>query len=339
MKKFFSAIILICGILSSGCAQSSKKSIPAIEGKEGLFAVIATDKGDIVVELFYKQTPLTVTNFVGLAEGTLTAAKGKKFFDGLKFHRVEANFVIQGGDPEGTGYGGPGYRFENEPVKDLKFDVAGRLAMANSGPDTNGSQFFITHVPTEPLNYNYTIFGTVIEGQNVVNSIQKNDKIKSVRIYRNCAEAEAFTATQADFDKRIPLAKQVKKEFEKAIFNEAVAGCSESENGIYYQILKQGTGNKIGNGKKVKVEYRGYMINGRIFDASRQFHPQGHDPLEFITGSGGMIKGFDQMVADMKPGEIRKIVIPPELGYGSAGVPQIGIKGGDYICFDICVVN
>ena len=143
----------------------------ALKGKEGVFAVLTTEKGEIVLNLFYKETPMTVTNFVGLAEGTLKAANGKPFYDGLKFHRVIANFMIQGGDPRGNGTGGPGYKFPDEFVDELIFDKPGKLAMANSGANTNGSQFFITHVPTDWLNHKHTIFGEVVTGQEVVDTV------------------------------------------------------------------------------------------------------------------------------------------------------------------------
>ncbi len=331
---------MACVVLATSCAQNvGRKTMSAIEGKEGLFAEISTSKGEIVVELLYKQTPLTVTNFVGLAEGTLDAAKGKHFYDGLKFHRVIKDFMIQGGDPEGTGRGGPGYKFPDEPVKELVFDKPGKLAMANAGSDTNGSQFFITHVPTEWLNYKHTIFGIVINGQEVVDAVKQDDVIKSVKIIRKGAEAEKFTATQADFDRLVPVAKKAKEDFAQAKIAAVVEGCTKTENGIYYQIIKEGSGNKIGNGKNVTVEYQGYSVDGAIFDASKKFHPQGHEPLQFVTGAGQMIKGFDQMVADMKVGETRKIVIPPELGYGARGIPEVGIAGGEYICFDVTLVK
>src|SRR5574344_712488 len=143
MKKSVWALLLGCVLLSFGGCKPMEK---ALEGKEGIFAVMETSKGDIVLEWYYKQAPLTVTNFVGLAEGTLDAAKGKPFYDGLKFHRVIENFMIQGGDPLGTGTGGPGYQFADEFDDNLTFDGPGVLAMANAGAGTNGSQFFITHV-------------------------------------------------------------------------------------------------------------------------------------------------------------------------------------------------
>lgn len=341
MKKLFSTILLATAILATGCAQSKGKNMKALEGKEGLFANISTSKGDILVELFYKQAPLTVTNFVGLAEGTLDAAKGKKFYDGLKFHRVIADFMIQGGDPEGTGRGGPGYKFPDEPVNGLVFDKPGKLAMANAGPGTNGSQFFITHVPTDWLNYKHTIFGEVVdaESQKVVNAVAQDDVIKSVTIIRKGTDAEAFKATQADFDKLVPVAKDAVKKFKEAQIADVIKGCEKTSNGVYFQIVKEGSGNAIGNGKKVTCEYQGYLPNGQIFDASKKFHPQGHEPLEFVVGAGQMIPGFDQMVSQMKVGETRKMVIPPELAYGSHGIPQAGIPGDSYICFDVTLVK
>ena len=341
MKKFLSTILLATAILATGCAQSKGKNMKALEGKEGLFANISTSKGDILVELFYKQAPLTVTNFVGLAEGTLDAAKGKKFYDGLKFHRVIADFMIQGGDPEGTGRGGPGYKFPDEPVNGLVFDKPGKLAMANAGPGTNGSQFFITHVPTDWLNYKHTIFGEVVdaESQKVVNAVAQDDVIKSVTIIRKGADAEAFKATQADFDKLVPVAKDAVQKFKEAQIADVIKGCEKTSNGVYFQIVKEGSGNAIGNGKKVTCEYQGYLPDGQIFDASKKFHPQGHEPLEFVVGAGQMIPGFDQMVSQMKVGETRKMVIPPELAYGSHGIPQAGIPGDSYICFDVTLVK
>lgn len=345
-RKSIFVIFLTTILISMGAAAPSEKSMKAIEGKNGVFAVIETTRGEVVCELFYKDTPLTVTNFVGLAEGTLTAAKGKPFYDGLKFHRVIKDFMIQGGDPKGNGTGGPGYQFSDEPVIKYIFDKPGKLAMANSGPDTNGSQFFITHVPTDWLNYKHTIFGEVVSGQDVVDKTAQGDEIKSLKIIRQGAEAEKFTATQKDFDKLVPVAQKAKSEFaaklkekEKKEFEAFVADLNKAENGTYYKVLEEGKGSAIGKGKSVTVEYQGYLTNGQIFDASKGFHPQGHEPLSFKTGAGQMIPGFDAMVQDMKLNETRKMVIPPQLAYGAYGVPQAGIPGNSYICFDVKVVK
>ncbi len=333
-------------VISSIACNPGSKAMKAIEGKEGIFAIMDTSKGEICLRLFYDKTPLTVTNFVGLAEGTLDAANGKPFYDGLTFHRVISiangdgqNFMIQGGDPAGNGTGGPGYKFADEFVDDLKFDVPGKLAMANSGENTNGSQFFITIVPTEWLTGKHTIFGEVVTGQEVVNKMKTNDVIKSVKIIRQGADAEKFTATQADFD-RLNAEIEAKANAEKeAAWNKLIEGCTKSASGVYYQIKEEGKGSAIGKGKKVTCEYVGYLPSGQIFDASQKFHPQGHEPIEFNVGAGEMIPGFDEMVADMKVGETRKMVIPPELAYGAYGIPQAGIPGNSYICFDVTLVK
>ena len=314
------------------------KELSAIKGKDGVFAIMETSKGSIVLELFYKQTPLTVTNFVGLAEGTLDATKGKPFYDGLTFHRVIADFMIQGGDPKGNGTGGPGYRFADEFDSSLNFDKPGYLAMANSGPGTNGSQFFITHVPTDWLNQKHTIFGKVVneDSQKVVNAVQQGDKIVKVTIVRQGADAEKFTATQADFNKHASEAKARAAERAKAAnaakikeVEEKFPGFSTDENGIYYKTTKEGTGNKIGGGRAVAVEYKGYFVNGQVFDQSK-----GRGPLEFTTAGGQMIPGFDIMVQDMKLGEKRTIVLPPSQAYGENGIPG-AIPGGVYLAFDV----
>lgn len=315
-----------------------EKELSAIKGKDGVFAIMETSRGSIVLELFYDKTPLTVTNFVGLAEGTLDAAKGKHFYDGLKFHRVISDFMIQGGDPEGTGRGGPGYRFADECRDDLVFDKPGYLAMANAGPGTNGSQFFITHVPTDWLNGKHTIFGQVVneDSQKVVNEIKQNDKIVKLTIVRQGEAAEKFTATQADFDR---LSAEASKKAEEAKKAAAAARSKEVEakfpgfdkdsNGIYFKTTKEGSGNKIGGKRAVAVEYKGYFVNGQVFDQSK-----GRGPLEFTTAGGQMIPGFDIMVQDMKLGEKRTIVLPPSQAYGEGGIPGV-IPGGAYIAFDV----
>lgn len=315
------------------------KSLEAIKGKDGVFAIMETSKGPIVLELFYKKTPLTVTNFVGLAEGTLDAAKGKHFYDGLTFHRVIADFMIQGGDPEGTGRGGPGYRFADEFDSTLNFDKPGYLAMANAGPGTNGSQFFITHVPTEWLNQKHTIFGQVVneDSQKVVNAVQQGDKIVKLTIVRQGSEAEKFSASQADFDRE---AKDVKAKNAERAKIAAAAKIKEVEekfpdfnkdsNGIYYKTTKEGNGAKIGGKRMVAVEYKGYFVSGQVFDQSK-----GRGPLEFTTDGGQMIPGFDIMVQDMRLGEKRTIVLPPSMAYGENGIPQAGIPGGAYLAFDV----
>lgn len=347
MKKTLIALLMGCAFISAGgCMDKSK--VKALQDKtEGLFAVMETSKGDIVLELFYKKTPLTVTNFVGLAEGTLDAAKGKHYYDGLKFHRVIADFMIQGGDPTGTGSGGPGYTFADECRDDLKFTGPGDLAMANAGPGTNGSQFFITHVQTSWLDGHHTIFGHVVDAdsQKVVNAIAQGDKIKSVTIVRRGAEAEKFTATQADFDRYEKEAEEkVRAEKEKLLapkikeVEKAFPGYGKDSNGIYFKVKKEGTGSKVGKGKKVVIEYKGYFVDGQVFDGSSKLLEGGHEPIDFVTGGGRMIPGFDVTVQDMKVGELRTVVLPPDMAYGERGIPG-AIPGNTFLAFDIELVS
>src|SRR5574344_298763 len=251
MKKISLVLLFGCFLLSlGGCMEKET----ALEGKTGVFAVMETSKGKIIIELYYKDTPLTVTNFVGLAEGTLDAAKGKPFYDGLKFHRVisvangdDQDFMIQGGDPRGNGTGGPGYNFPDEFVDKYAFDKPGVLAMANAGANTNGSQFFITIVPTSWLNGKHTIFGKVIDGQDVVNKMKQGDLINKVTIVRQGEEAKKFTATQADFDDRVieagkaaAAAKEAKFAGQIDTIKKNFPGYDKDSNGIFYKVTKQG---------------------------------------------------------------------------------------------------
>ena len=348
MNKKLICILLCASILISmgGCSPMSE-SMKAIEGKDGVFAIMETSQGDIVLELHYKQTPLTVTNFVGLAEGKLTAAKGKPFYDGLKFHRVisKANgdgqdFMIQGGDPAGNGTGGPGYKFPDEFVDELRHTGPGILSMANAGPGTNGSQFFITHVATPWLDGKHTVFGKVVYGQDIVNKTKQGDLIKKVTIVRQGEDAKNFTATQEDFDKRLVEVKEKNRKAKEEAFKKTIemvekkfAGSTKTPDGIYYTITKEGNGEKIGGRKTVTVKYKGYLMNDQVFDSS-----EFHEPLTFITAGGQMIPGFDIMVQDMKLNEKRTIVLPPDLAYGEAGAGGV-IPGNAYIAFDVEVIK
>ncbi len=324
-------------ILTTEREQGKKmKKITEQLHKDGMYAVIETKKGRIILELFYKDTPLTVCNFVGLAEGSLNAARGKPFYDGLIFHRVIENFMIQGGDPEGRGTGGPGYKFPDEIVDSLKHDKPGVLSMANAGPGTNGSQFFITHVPTPWLHGKHTVFGTVVQGQDVVNKIAQGDRIISIGIIRKGADAKKFTTGQKDFDTYLAQTADREKKYEaekmqrqEALIREKFPNASKTENGVFYTITKQGKGQKAVKGKNLTMKYKGSLLNGTVFDDSDM-----HKPLTFVAGAGQLIPGFDQQALQMAVGEKRTIVIPPELAYGSRGAGGV-IPPNAYLIFEL----
>ncbi len=331
------ALAIVIGCCSTGSGVSKmEKDLGAVLAADGLYAVIETEKGNIALELQYKKTPLTVCNFVGLAEGTLAATKGKKFYDGLVFHRVIPDFMIQGGDPDGNGTGGPGYRFPDEFDPSLKHDVPGILSMANAGPGTNGSQFFITHVPTPWLDGKHTVFGKVVDGQDVVNRIAGGDVIKKIAIIRKGEEAKAFTATQEDFNRLLAgaseRAKAAKEQSRKTLLEDIAKkwpGAKKAESGVFYEITREGSGAAMQTGQTLTMKYRGYLLNGTVFDDSDM-----HKPLEFQVGRGQLIPGFDSQALQMKVGERRTIIIPPEMAYGAAGVPGV-IPGDSYIAFDL----
>lgn len=296
--------------------------------QEGLYAQFNTDKGEIVCMLEFEKTPLTVVNFVGLAEGTKelgggAGKQGARFYDGLSFHRVINDFMIQGGCPLGTGTGGPGYTFPDEIDPKLIHDRPGILSMANAGPGTNGSQFFITHVPTPWLDGKHTVFGHVVSGQNVVNAIEQGDKINDVKIIRVGAKAEAFTADQKTFDNLLNTFEERQKEKELAAM-EAQQSLIEKDypdavttpSGLKYVVVEEGSGdNTPAKGTMVKAHYTGKLLDGTKFDSS---YDRG-EPISFPVGEGRVIKGWDEAFLSMKKGEKRTLIIPANLGYGPSG--------------------
>ncbi|WDP93184.1 MAG: peptidylprolyl isomerase [Desulfobacter sp.] len=310
---------------------------------DGLYAKMDTDRGVILIKLFYKRVPLTVTNFAGLARGTMNTSskKGEKFYDGLTFHRVIADFMIQGGDPTGTGRGGPGYQFPDEFHPDLKHDGPGILSMANSGPGTNGSQFFITHKATPWLDFKHSVFGRVVKGMDVVNAIEKNDTIKSVEIIAKGASAEAFRTDQSGFDVLMNARKarrEADRKKEIAAFKmemlEKNPGAVSLESGLMYVPVKPGSGSAVAKGATVQVHYTGVLANGRKFDSSRD---RGH-PISFTLGRGEVIPGWDMGIAGMKKGEMRRLLIPYPLAYGERGYPGV-IPPKATLIFDVELVD
>lgn len=346
MTTFFLSILM----LFSSCKEEYA------ELPDGLYAEMKTNKGIIMLQLEFEKTPVTVANFVALVEGKNSKVsanlKGKPFYDGLKFHRVINNFMIQGGDPAGNGSGGPGYKFMDE-FTDLKHDGAGILSMANAGPATNGSQFFITHNATPHLDGMHTVFGKVIEGMDVVNAIVQNDVIETVKIIRKGKNAKKFDAAKV-FDNYFAtesdrLKKKEAEEAEKKkvylekmknvigektkFFADTRKAATKTNSGLEYFIFKKGSGKKPANGTNVYVHYAGYFESGELFDSSyqevneaygkfdeRRAQQKGYAPFPFQYGAKtGLIPGFLEGLEKMSLGDKAIIFIPSNLGYGEAG--------------------
>jgi len=288
--------------------------------QEGIYAKFKTVKGEILVKLTHDKTPGTVGNFVALAEGNLENSaqpQGKPYYDGLKFHRVIPDFMIQGGCPKGTGTGSPGYQFEDEFHTDLKHDAPGILSMANAGPGTNGSQFFITHVPTPWLDNKHTVFGHVEQGQEVVNAIAQGDTITSLEIIRMGPEAEKWNAVEAfrTFEGEREKREAEKKAKAEAKMEKLAAGFERTTSGLRYKIIQKGDGAKAAKGKTVAVHYEGSLDNGKVFDSSYSRK----EPIEFPLGMGQVIPGWDEGISLLQVGDKARFVIPSYLGYGSKG--------------------
>lgn len=370
-------LLLFLGMLNIQ-AQTAKKPVatkkPTTAAKatpkttavaEGIFATILTNKGSIVVQLEYKKTPITVANFIALSEGKNTFVtneklKAKPFYDGLKFHRVIADFMIQGGDPSGNGSGGPGYAFKDE-ITDSKFDKGGILAMANSGPTTNGSQFFITHKDTPWLDGKHTIFGHVTQGMSIVNSIAQDDVILKVTISRKGTSAKAFDApkvfadyyTNKDEDARKEAAKKAQAEADaKKAYNEKHAAVINAKaadianlkatgtttpSGLIYKITQKGTGVKPADGTSVNINYAGYFEDGTLFDSNYEevakaygkYDPNraaqgGYKAFPFEAGKkDGMIPGFLEGLSQMSFGDKAIVIMPSSLAYGERGAGDV----------------
>ncbi len=331
-------LLLAAGFcLLSQPLQAKEQKLP-----DGLYAKIQTTRGDILLKLYYDKTPLTVINFVSLAEGTMFPNKpGKPFYDGLKFHRVIADFMIQGGCPLGNGTGGPGYTFADETRPDLRFDRPGILAMANAGPDTNGSQFFITHCPTPHLNGKHTIFGRVLQGQDVVNAIKQDDIIEHIEIIRVGSKAKAFKTGKAAFDRAIQAEKKAQKIADSDELTDTIKKIKKkwpkarfTNSGMYFIVTREGEGDTPKPGNTISAHYTGRLLsNGRKFDSS---YDRG-EPIKFKVGVGQVIRGWDEALIHMKRGEKRTLIIPPKLAYGERGSGPI--PPNSWLVFDVELVD
>lgn len=345
MKKIVALVLFSLTLFS--CKDSEPTDL-----QDGMYAEIITGKGTILVELEYEKTPVTVANFVTLAEGNnkyvLEKFRGKPFYDNLKWHRVINRFMIQGGDPEGTGSGDTGYKFKDE-ITDLRHDKAGVLSMANSGPGTNSSQFFITHVPTPWLDDKHTVFGHVIKGQESVDKIVQDDYIQSVKIFRVGEKAKKFNAVKI-FDDYFTadVAKRKSKMDELAATR---ASATKMPSGLEYVIVSKGSGEKPKLNQMVAMNYTGFLENGTLFDSNqadvvKQFDmfnkdralQGGYEPVPFPYGQQ-MIPGFTEGLNQLSLGDKAIFYIPSKLGYGETGTPNGVIPPNSNLIFEVELIK
>ena len=348
--------LMILAMSVSTLAMAKEKKEKKAKLPDGIYAQITTSKGVILLELEYVKTPMTVANFVGLAEGKFTVQDtivfSKPFYDGLKFHRVIADFMIQGGDPQGNGSGNPGYKFYDETRPDLKHTGPGILSMANSGPATNGSQFFITHKETPWLDGKHTVFGHVIQGQDVVNLIAQDDIMTEVKIIRVGKVAKKWNATKVFNEQNAAIEKEYKEraaelekiasmpeaEYSKYMFDlvkQKYPNAQQSASGLVYIIEKEGEALKPKEKDKLSVHYTGtFRASGDKFDSS----VDRGEPMDFTYKVQRMVPGFEEGLSMLGKGGKAKIVIPYYQAYGAKGRPG-GIPPYSDLVFDLEMVN
>lgn len=371
MRKLINlAFMAVTLVAFTACNKGVTVNGEKVELTDGIYAKFETTKGDILVELDVAKAPMTAGNFIALAEGTMPTVseemKGKPFYDGLKFHRVIPEFMIQGGDPQGTGQGGPGYEFPNEVSEDLTHNK-GVISMANSGPNTNGSQFFITVGEPHFLDGGYSVFGKVLEGQSVADSISTlgdpqsgapsedviMTKVTIIRVgseYKDWDAVAAFEAGKSDFDEAQRLAKEeaaARAQQEEAIILEQFADAQKSSTGLLYIIETVGAGKKPNDGDTVSVNYAGFFADGRPFDTNIQsvaeqyeiFDPsRPYEPMPAIYGpSPNMIPGFSEGMSLLNYGGKAKVIVPPYLAFGERGNGPI--PPNSWLIFDLELVK
>ena len=353
-KKYF----LIILIINFSCNMSQKNN------NDTIYASIETSKGIIKTQLFFNLTPVTVANFISLAEGENKEVsdqyKGKKYYNGITFHRVIPDFMIQGGDPTGTGSGSPGYNFKDEFVDELKHDSAGILSMANAGPGTNGSQFFITHKETPWLDGAHTVFGNVVEGQDIVDKIEQGDSIINIEIIRQGNSAKKFNAPKI-FTNHFKEEKKRKKEKEKAleklkkdvskIHSDLKEKSTETETGLKFFINEKGDGDMVDENKVILTHYAVYFEDGNLLDTSileiaekfnmfdnRRAQAGGYSPIEAKVGAKDMmIQGFKEGLKLLKTGDKATLFLPYYLAYGET--ESRGIPAKSNLIFEVEIVD
>lgn len=309
---------------------------------EGLYAELRTNKGLIVLSLEFEKIPMTVANFVGLAEGRIrndALPEGAPFFDGSKFHRVVPGHVIQAGAPKSDSDGNVplGYMYPNEIHPDLTHNRAGILGMANGGPHTNGSQFYITLGDRSYLDGDYSVFGEVVEGMDVVFAIVQDDMIENIKIVRVGDKAKNFRPDTDEFERlKVQVQKKVdeqereKKKRQKAILEKRWPDAVEMDSGLKYVIIQEGKGGQPGAGSKVRVRYTGEVLSGIKFFSTSDGTPDGAatgEEFMMEIGKDHVNPGFDLAVVQMRAGEKRVIIVPPDLAYGNSGFYAKEIQG------------
>ena len=323
--KFFKLFFVAAILLVVSCKPAKYPDL-----KDGLYADLETNRGDILLELYQEDMPLTVSNFVSLAEGdnpqVSDSLKGKEYYDGLTFHRVLKDFMIQGGDPLANGTGGPGYVFEDEfPTDSLggfkyRHNDAGVLSMANGGPGSNGSQFFITHKATPWLDGIHSIFGKVDRGQDIVNLIEAKDTIKHITIIRVGSKAKSFNSAKVfkaeieksklDKQKRFEEAKKAAKVYQKT---QGIEKAIKTDSGLRILTLKEGKGKKFSATKPTTMHYHMLLASGKSIQST-----YGGQPFTFTLSQQPMITGVNEAIVNMREGGKVRLFIPYNLGYGEA---------------------
>ncbi len=314
---------------------------------DGIYAVLETDLGTIVCRLLFERAPLTVANFVGLAEGTLQFREvgtgelvRRPFYQEILFHRVIEDFMIQTGDPTGTGNGGPGYHFRDELDTGLSHDRPGTLSMANAGANSNGSQFFITEVPTPWLDGRHSIFGRVVFGLDVVSAIADSEVegsrpvdplyLQRVSILRRGDGAEEFDA-EAVFEELEDLSPSEQSERRAAEFAtrlEELRGDSlPREDGSRYTVVEEGEGVQPTPGQTIRVHYVCYLPDGSVVESTRRRARS----MRLVAGEPRRGLDWELWYLEMKPGERRWVFLPPELGFGDRGIPGVVPPGSPLI--------
>ncbi len=340
INRLFLSIVSLSFFLIS-CGSGSSYDLD-----DGLYAEINTSRGTIVARLAFQKAPLTVINFAGLAEGKIKSGRGEgtKYYDGLTFHRVvkDPPFVVQGGCPNGDGTGNPGYTFPDEFHPDLRHDGPGVLSMANSGPDSNGSQFFITLAAQPHLDDRHSVFGKVVIGLDVVEKIEEGDAIKSVRIIRVGEKAESFQTDQSAFNAELKKAEEdrgreaaARREESLEKIKENWPGAEEGESGLKYVIEKAGSGKKIDQGDTVTLHYKAMFTDKSVFDDSRKRDAA----MTFVYGQDRLFPSWELTIGKMRVGEVRTVISPPELAFGAAGSPDGFIPPDSYLVFEFEILS